>query len=428
MHIRRVSIEGIRSIQKLEWKLAETNATAGWHVVIGDNGSGKSTFLRSIALALIGPAEPGALRQNWADWLKSGGSTPGTVKLDVSHDQQWDEWGEKGRPGRAILHPSITIKQEDSSVVFEASKEAILKRGVWLARKPGWFSAGYGPFRRFEGGDPESSKGYYAFPKVGRHFSIFGENVALTECLHWLRTLKHRHLEQSDPHKFFDRVKTFVNASGLLPYETKLKDVTADQVRFIDGNGCVVPVNLLGDGFRSILSMTFEIIRQLQDVFGSERVFSADAVPLVLAPGVILIDEVDAHLHPSWQRRIGSWFTKFFPNMQFIVTTHSPLVCWSANEGTIFRLPPPGSEESGHMIEGEDRKRLVNGTVLDAYGTELFGIGVSRSAEAQNKIEQLADLNLKRLNEGLTDVEASRAAELKAALPSSAYTITAPTT
>lgn len=424
MHIRRVQISGIRSIQKLDWKLADAQSAHGWHVVIGDNGSGKSTFLRAIALALIGPAEPGALRQDWGGWLPPESQEPGKIELDVDHDAAWDKWAETGRTGKSTLYPAVTIKKDGPVVVLEASKSTILKRGIWVARKPGWFSAGYGPFRRFEGGDPESSKGYYAYPKVGRHLSVFGENVALTECLQWLRTLKHRQLEQGENYRFFDRVKQFVNATELLPYDTRLEDVSADQVKFVDGNGCIVPVTLLGDGFRSILSMTFELVRQLQDVFGDERVFSEGDIPFVQPPGVVLIDEVDAHLHPSWQRRIGTWFTKYFPNMQFVVTTHSPLVCWSASEGTIFRLPPPGSDEAGSMVEGEERKRLVNGTVLDAYGTELFGLGVSRSAEAQEKVEQLAELNVKKLSEGLSKDEAAKVEQLKADLPTTAYTAT----
>ena len=50
------SIKNVRSIEKLEWAVSEENA-ASWRVIIGDNGTGKSTFVRSIALALIGPKD-----------------------------------------------------------------------------------------------------------------------------------------------------------------------------------------------------------------------------------------------------------------------------------------------------------------------------------------------------------------------------------
>jgi DNA repair exonuclease SbcCD ATPase subunit len=85
MHIRRISIKNIRSIDEIEWKLPEASSAPGWHVIIGDNGAGKTSFLRSIALALIGPAEPGALRQDWRSWLRNKGEEPAQISLLITH-------------------------------------------------------------------------------------------------------------------------------------------------------------------------------------------------------------------------------------------------------------------------------------------------------------------------------------------------------
>src|SRR5205085_7785778 len=139
------------------------------------------------------------------------------------------------------------------------------------------------------------------------------------------------------------------------------------------------------------LSLTIDIIRQATRFYGSENVFDAADPTKVIVFGIILIDEVDAHLHPSWQRRVGKWFRDHFPNMQFIVTTHSPLVCQAADVGTIFRLPAPGSGETGRMVTGVARERLLYGDILDAYSTELFG-EVSRSEEGQQQSQRLAQL------------------------------------
>lgn len=150
-------------------------------------------------------------------------------------------------------------------------------------------------------------------------------------------------------------------------------------------------------------------------------IFDKNDPSKVIAPGVVLIDEVDAHLHPTWQRKIGQWFRKYFPNMQFIVTTHSPLICQAAEHGTVFRLPRPGTDETGRMIVGDELNRLVYGNVLDAYGTELFGENVTRSEASEKKLQQLAELNSKELREGLTPKERKKQNELRRMLPTTAY-------
>ena len=101
-------------------------------------------------------------------------------------------------------------------------------------------------------------------------------------------------------------------------------------------------------------------------------------------PGVVLIDEIDAHLHPSWQAEIGNWFLRLFPKIQFIVSTHGPIICRAAEKGSIWRL--------GHIYEqnnlagkvvGEDFEQLVYGNILEAIETNTFGQSLARSKSAQ---------------------------------------------
>jgi hypothetical protein len=181
-------------------------------------------------------------------------------------------------------------------------------------------------------------------------------------------------------------------------------------------------VEELSDGYRSILSMTFELIRQMAIAFGPQHVFDPDTPEKVSARGVVLIDEIDAHLHPTWQKQIGRWFCEHFPRVQFIVSTHSPLVCQSAERGSIFLLPRAGSEGTGKMMKGEPLKRLLYGNVLDAYGTEAFGAeaAATRSPSARQRRSRLAWLNNKELSQGLSGDEQKEQEELRSALPSSA--------
>lgn len=414
MRLRRIHIRNVRSIADLTWELPPKVGGAGWHVVLGDNGSGKSSFLRSIALALVGPTEAAGLRQSWGEWIRTG-ADKATVELEI------------GLPGHAHasdIRARIVLRRGANAIEAKPPSSRILRKMWGPGALGGWFSASYGPFRRFAGGDQEFEKLYTNQPRLARHLSVFGEAVALTEALSWLQSLRFQQLDpendkRDEAEDLITRITDFVNQPGFLPHDVRLRKVTSKGVNFIDANGVTVPVQDLSDGYRSILSMTFELIRQMALAFGPKVLFAPDNTQIIQS-GIVIIDEIDAHLHPSWQRTVGLWFRKHFPNVQFIVSTHSPLICQAAEVGTVFRLPRPGSdpaEDRGEMVTGLARKRLLYGDVLDAYGTGVFGDGVTRSDSGQEKLERLAELNTQELLDSLSVDEKRVQAELRKILP-----------
>ena len=92
---------------------------------------------------------------------------------------------------------------------------------------------------------------------------------------------------------------------------------------------------------------------------------SRDGTAMV-APGLVLIDEVDAHLHPEWQRTIGKMLVGMFPNIQFLVTTHSSHVAQGAGKGSVWVMPEPGSDRVPRRLLGDDLNRVLSGDVLHA--------------------------------------------------------------
>jgi energy-coupling factor transporter ATP-binding protein EcfA2 len=419
MYLQSIQIQNLRSVSRFVWHAPP--ARAGWHVIIGDNGSGKSTVLRAIALAIVGPAEATALRQDWNDWLREGDRF-GFVRLILDHDRKFDKFSGKGRtPENFYLSLRLFLRREKGSVtLYERPEQFNPKRHVW-GGKSGWFCASYGPFRRFTGGDKDYEKMFYAYPRLARHLSLFGESIALTESLAWLKELDYKKSKNYPEGGFLDSVRAFINNASFLPNNTRLAEISPEGVIFRDGDGCRVRIENLSDGYRSVLSMTLELLRQLYREFEPGKIFDSKRPETVIVPGVVLIDEPDAHLHPRWQRRIGTWFQETFPKMQFLVATHSPLICQAAEKGSIYRLPRLGSEESGGFIEGEERNRLVYGNVLDAYSTEAFGPDVERSETSKEKLKRLAQLNRKELKRGLTDKEKREQDSLRAMMPTTAH-------
>lgn len=417
MYIQSVEITNIRSISNFRM---EFRKPAGWHVFIGDNGAGKSSIIRSIALALVGPEEALGLRANWTDWLNKLADS-GSIKLIISSDKvDQNSDTPAGTPTNLIAN-KLFFKKEGSDVIFSSNNNPSgdeVNPGFYnWGKKPGWFSTGYGPFRRFTGGSHEMERIFElpTFARLASHLSLFGEDVALTEATKWLVNLNYQVLEKKISESLIDNLKRLVNSADFLPHNSKLTSISSEGVAFTDGNGAEISVTQMSDGYRSILSLTFELIRQLVRVYGEDQIFQSvrnDEMNIPM-PGVVLIDEIDAHLHPTWQTRIGQWFTKYFPNIQFIVTTHSPLICRACENGSICLLAAPGSEIVSGEITGVERDRLIFGNILDAYGTAVFGTDVTINPESIDKKEELVELNKKKMAGKITPAEETKLQELR---------------
>ena len=221
MHVQRLTIENIRSIRKFELVLKRSE-TAGWHVLLGDNGSGKSTVVRALALALMGQSNAYASRQDWPRWLRANcDSGYVSVALTAHEDDNWVGSGPKARKPISA-NAAIAVddgggkqKERQATISFTHSHAG---RTIWGGGY-GWFSASFGPFRRFTGGDLGMERLFVSHPLLAPHLSAFGENVALGESLLWLQDLEIKKLEKDDEAEEIQKtVINFINEAGLLPH------------------------------------------------------------------------------------------------------------------------------------------------------------------------------------------------------------------
>lgn len=138
--------------------------------------------------------------------------------------------------------------------------------------------------------------------------------------------------------------------------------------KFSDGR--TSDFNEIADGFKSVLIILSEIILQ-REAFKEEKKLSENP------PGIVLIDEIETHLHVNLQEKILPALTNFFPNLQFIVATHSPQICASDDNSYIFDLN-----------ELKLEKEYIGGISYDVISKEILGMNSEYSLVVTNKLNE----------------------------------------
>jgi predicted ATP-binding protein involved in virulence len=161
------------------------------------------------------------------------------------------------------------------------------------------------------------------------------ENVSTGKVLMaWIKTLTIAEIQRKKSLGLLEvlkqAIKTGLTEEGC---EEVYFDVEMDELLVIFSNGQTLPYHLLSDGLRTMLLMIADIAYracELNPHLGKSAI--------VETPGIVLIDEIDLHLHPTWQRRVVRNLQDIFPNIQFIATTHSPIIIQSLKQGEVINL------------------------------------------------------------------------------------------
>lgn len=393
MYLERVRLQDIRGFEELNFSLVrDGGGFAGWTVFTGDNGSGKSTLLKAIALALTGPDTARALQPSFHRWIRDGKSQ-GAVEVDLVQTAGDDSYVDGGRtPASGKFGAKILVVKGTKDPILRIARpsgKAGLKayetpnRSIWSQDAKGWFSCGYGPFRRVFGASPEAMRVMVA-PTTERFVTMFQEAASLAEVNQWLLGLSHKKLELKP-----SETRQLENIIGvlrddLLPNRITVDDVDSDGLWLKDRNGVRLAWSEMSDGYRAALALVCDILRHLSNAYGSDGLLQPDDSGhlVVSKSGVVLIDEIDAHLHPEWQREIGFWLKRRFPNIQFLVTSHSPLICQAADSNGLFVLPEPGSGAKPRHLSPHEYHTVVASRPDTILRSAAFGLTETRSPRA----------------------------------------------
>jgi hypothetical protein len=142
-----------------------------------------------------------------------------------------------------------------------------------------------------------------------------------------------------------------------------------------------VPLRTFSQGTLSTVAWVGTLVRRLIDRFG-------DAEDLAHTPALVIVDELDAHLHPEWQRHIAPRLREALPRVQVIATTHSPLIVGSLEPGEVVTL-----HRNAHGDGRAVHPPRFRGWRADQILTSpAFGLDTSRDAESERAVEQYEEL------------------------------------
>lgn len=332
-----IAIEHFKGVQSLKLNIGarRTSRSAPCLMLLGENAVGKSSILQAIALALLGGREARRLRLEAMDFLSSG------------TDDRWDQLA----PNDAEVTLGFLF---DKQVRFRLDSEL---RQITGREPVSAIVLGYGPRRFFDRNKSERSSGAYA-----RVTTLFRPTATIPYPGTWLNQLQ--------PHEWTE-VAQVIRIVLALSDEDEL-------VRDLDGRICVnlagrpVPLEWLSEGYRSVFAMVADIARELLPRYPI----------LEEAEAIVLIDEIETHLHPRWKMRVMSALRRALPNVQFIVTTHDPLCLRGMDDGEVVVL----QRSADGSIAALDNLPSIKGMRADQLLTSDY-FGLSSTIDPQTELD-----------------------------------------
>ena len=387
MRITHLKLTNVRSI-----KAAELCFQPGFNLIVGDNGAGKTTILEALAVCIseyVRSCTGDTKARPFGDEAIRMGAESLDVECRFEH---------RGSPARFVIHRS-----REQGAGRQARREFVGSRTPSIShshevREDG---AGYAADLPEPAGRPLGVlySTARAVPKERAPRSLGGQSAAYEDALRdrevglgyfasWMSVKQS--LDVKGSRQALAGVQSSVQR--FLPGYSDLRLDGADgRTLLIDRHGETIAVRHLSHGERGILAVVLDLTWRLAQL----NVESAD--PASETSAVVLIDEIDLHLHPKWQREIVRKLTETFPRCQFIATTHSPQVIGEAEPDRIQIIAEDGAYSPSHSI-GMDSSRVLEEimeadprtrTVLDLLAQIKKRIDGDDFAAARSSLQQL---------------------------------------
>lgn len=410
MRIEQLYLKNFRGFEEITIDFPKKNLA----VLIGENGSGKTSILDAIAIKLSDLLYEVLNKPNFPHWIlrendMKKGANKAFIYIDLLGKKYSIRFGDYPNGIRGVnrdfhqaFRKNINKSKENANLdvfVYYFPPKSKKTEQKQLEYKFPQYAAYHSALSEFTKDFSDFKKWYVEQENWENRQKVYKQDLDFS--------LKNLDTIRLAINSFFQEM----NANHLQNFQVKNGKVSNefetlnDFSLSIEKNGEQLEINQLSHGEKHTLLVIADIARRL-----------AIANPTLTNPlngkGIVLIDEIELHLHPSWQRKVLPALTKTFPNIQFIVTTHSPQVLSSVAKESILILEDFKIIENVPHTKGRDS----NSILFDLFGVENRPIAAKQDLETLYKLieedkkeEALIQLDKIAKDFGDDDIEVVRA-------------------
>lgn len=338
LHLKSIEIQNFKGLNHfaLNLKHSESKSLAPCTMLLGENATGKSSILQSIALAMMTQAQRKKLHLSYDDFIARDNGEwtvdiiqPAMIRLKFNDDSM----------------STFSIDEEFNARGERANDIVFLAYGARRFVKP-----------RKRGGKSKSTVSN----------TLFNPVALLSNPTGWLQECKEQ---------------VFLSVAKAMKEILALKQ---DDIIFRNEQSHIMvqahkrntPLENMSDGYKALFYVAIDIMRHMLDRWDN----------LEYASGIVIIDEIETHLHPRWKMQVVGAFRRAMPNVQFIFTTHDPLCLRGMYDGEVHVL----KRDETHIITEEDDLPGFQGLRTEQLLTsEYFGLLSPNDPELERKLEEI---------------------------------------
>ncbi len=401
MYLSNIHVENFKGI-----KDANFSFERAVNLIIGNNGTGKTSVLEAVAVALGGFlsgidgvntihfSKDEIRRENQ---LTGTGSNNIVYKTPISVSACLEiNIGDKDKPKNCLfqfVRQKKSIKSARSTVeprdICKAAKEMADNRNTVLP------VISYQSFSRVSNQKKDKWENPFSddYSRVVGYMDCLEEAANDKMLSNWCKRMEQISWQQGETILEYEIVKKTVSRFMQLMQEDERIHIFYDkrtEELLYSNTEEVLPIRLLSSGFRNLLGMVFDIAYRM-------AVLNPDLLEEITekTPGIVLIDEIDMHLHPKWQWKVVDALKNIFPLVQFIATTHSPIIVASCKEENLIMLHLEDIflDKPSEVVLGKTVKGWMSDSVLKEYmHTD------NRAPETMSKLKRLSELAKRKLS------------------------------